>query len=304
MLTVAQGVLNAKGDKNQFTAQKEFIVIAVDNDFTFNNELRPDIPFQFLNRCFLVYDQAFTSCTPDDIENILRWHGTPIAVIGKRFMVKFQCHIPAPVMIFIRWFLSVWKIHNFDVSNPKMPLTQPQLEFAANKVFGHAQQMFAWYRWITQARPCLSNSSEPSVILGVRLIEIAVAEAQLMSCRKLNEFFMPPNPRFPDDLKSAVFGYAATGGFITDADLEELHKRVAHLTTRSAESDPVSYEIYDISHAALSHSFPFFKYLSEHFYTPNSSESRHLLGAVGILQKLWDEWSSKVGPKKRKIISA
>jgi hypothetical protein len=68
MLTVAQGVLNAKGDKNQFTAQKEFIVIAVDNDFTFNNELRPDIPFQFLNRCFLVYDQAFTSCTPDDIE--------------------------------------------------------------------------------------------------------------------------------------------------------------------------------------------------------------------------------------------
>jgi hypothetical protein len=68
MLTVAQGVLNAKGDKNQFTAQKEFIVIEVNNDFTFNNELRPDIPIEFLNHCCSVYNEAFSSCTPDDIE--------------------------------------------------------------------------------------------------------------------------------------------------------------------------------------------------------------------------------------------
>ena len=185
-----------------------------------------------------------------------------------------------------------------------MPLTQPQLEIAANEVFGLAQQMFTYYFWVTESRPRLLSLSEPYFTLCVRLIENAVVEAQLMYCRKLNEFFKPPNPRYPDDLKSEVFGYTATGGFITDANLEELHKRVAHLTTRSAELGPVPYEIYDISHAALSHAFPFFKYLSEHFYTPNSSESRHLLGAVGILQKLWEDWSSKAEPAKRKIISA
>jgi len=48
-----------------------------------------------------------------------------------------------------------------------------------------------------------------------------------MFYRKLNEFFRRPNPRFPDDLKSELFEFTATGGFMSDADVEELHKRVS-----------------------------------------------------------------------------
>jgi hypothetical protein len=181
-----------------------------------------------------------------------------------------------------------------------MPLTRPQLEVAANDVFYLAQEMFAYYSWKTRVEPRLADLSTP---LHNMFVQNAVVEAQLMFYRKLNEFFRRPNPRFPDDLKSELFGYPATGGFMTDADIEELHKRVAHPTTQQAVHGAVSYEIYDASHAALEHVIPFFKFLSEHFHSPGSSESRSLLGGVDILRTIWGEWSSLVEPAKRKAMS-
>jgi len=165
-----------------------------------------------------------------------------------------------------------------------MPLTKPQLEAAVNDVFYLAQEMFAYYSWMTQVEPRLVDLSTP---LHKMLVQNAVVEAQLMFYRKLNEFFRRSNPRFPDDLKSELFGFAATGGFMIDADIEELHKRVAHPTTQQAVRGPASYEIYDASHAALNHVIPFFTFLSEHFHVAGSSESRGLLGGVEMLRKLW-----------------
>ena len=181
-----------------------------------------------------------------------------------------------------------------------MPLTKPQLEVAANDVFYLAQEMFAYYSWMTHVEPRLPDLSTP---LHKMLVQNAVVEAQLMSYRTLNELFRRPNPRFPDALKSELFGFAATGGFMSDADIEELHKRVAHPTTQQAVRGPASYEIYDASYAALNHVIPFFTFLSEHFHANGSSESRSLLGGVDVLRKLWAEWSSLVEPAKRKALS-
>jgi len=181
-----------------------------------------------------------------------------------------------------------------------MPLTKPQLEVAANDVFYLAQEMFAYYSWMTRVEPRLKDLSTP---LHKMLVQNAVIEAQLMYYRKLNEFFRQPDPRFSDDLKSELFGFSATGGFMSDADIEELHKRVAHPTTQQAVCGPASYEIYDASHAALNHVIPFFTFLSERFYTASSSESRSLLGGVEVLRKLWDEWSSLVESAKQKTLS-
>jgi hypothetical protein len=181
-----------------------------------------------------------------------------------------------------------------------MPLTKPQLEVAANDVFYLAQEIFAYYSWMTRVEPMLANLSTP---LHKILIQNAVIEAQLMYYRKLNEFFRRPNLRFPDDLKSELFGFAATGGFMSDADIEELHKRVAHPTTQKAIRGPAFYEIYDASYAALNHVIPFFTFLSEHFHAAGSSESSRLLGGVDVLRKLWDEWSSLVEPAKRKALN-
>jgi hypothetical protein len=69
MLTVAQGVLNTKGDRGQFRTQREYAVHCINvGIFPFNDELRPDIPLDFVNQCYLIYDEVFSSCTPDDIE--------------------------------------------------------------------------------------------------------------------------------------------------------------------------------------------------------------------------------------------
>lgn len=181
-----------------------------------------------------------------------------------------------------------------------MPLTRPQLEIAANDVFYLVQEMFVCYSWITRVKPRLTDLPTP---LHCKLVENAVVEAQLMFYRKLNEFFRPPNPRFPDDLKSELFGYRATGGFLSDADIEELHKRVAHPTTRQAERGAVSYEVYDASHAALNHSIPFLKHLAVNFHASDSKESKSLLAAIEAIRRMWEEWSSQVEAPKRKMLN-
>jgi len=181
-----------------------------------------------------------------------------------------------------------------------MSLTKSQLEAAANDIFYLAQEMFAYYSWKTRIEPKLADLSTP---LHKMLVQNAVVEAQLMFYRKLNEFFRRPSPRFADDLRSELFGYPATGGFMSDADIEELHKRVAHATTHQAICGPASYEIYDASYAALKHVIPFFTFLSEHFHAAGSSESRGLLGGVDVLRQLWSEWSSLVEPTKQKALN-
>jgi hypothetical protein len=184
-----------------------------------------------------------------------------------------------------------------------MSLTRPQLEAAANDVFYLAQEMFAYYSWKKNIEPRLADLSMPLDKFLVQLVRNAVIEAQLMFYRKLNEVFRSRDPRHPDDLKSEVFDFPATGGFMSNADIDELHKRVAHPTTRQAVLGKASYEIYDTSHAALEHVIPFFNFLAERFHAPNSSESRSLLSGVNALRTMWDEWSSQVESAKRKALS-
>lgn len=181
-----------------------------------------------------------------------------------------------------------------------MSLTRAQLEIAANDVFYLVQEMFVCYSWMTRVKPRLADLPTP---LHRTLVENAVVEAQLMFYRKLNEFFRRPSPRFPDDLKSELFGYPATGGFLSDADIEELHKRVAHPTTRQAEHGAISYEVYDASHAALNHSIPFLQHLAANFHAPDSKESRSLRAAIEAMRRMWEEWSSQVETTKRKTLN-
>jgi len=160
--------------------------------------------------------------------------------------------------------------------------------------------MFAYYLWMSHVEPRLGGLSE----FHKKPVQNAVIEAQLMYYRKLNEFFRRLNPNFPDDLKSELFGYGATGGFMNPADIEELHKRIAHPTTRQAVHGPVSYEIYDASCAALNHVIPFLNFLVSSFYTTGSDEAVHLMRGIEMLKRIWNEWSSQVEPEKRKPLIA
>ncbi|MCC6415331.1 MAG: hypothetical protein IT582_05440 [Opitutaceae bacterium] len=171
-------------------------------------------------------------------------------------------------------------------------MTREQLESAANDVFYLAQEMFAFYAWKSRVEPRLGDLPTP---LHATLVRNAVIEAQLMFYRKLNEFFRPANARFPDDLKSELFGYRSTGGFMVETEISELHKRVAHPTTREATHGKVAYEIYNMSYVALEHTIPFLKHLSQHFYTPDSEASRSMIAGTAVLRKIWDEL---IGPEK------
>lgn len=181
-----------------------------------------------------------------------------------------------------------------------MSLTRAQLETAANDTFYLVQEMFVYYSWMTRVKPRIADLPMP---LHSSLVQNAVIEAQLMFYRKLNEFFRRPNARFPDDLKSELFGYPATGGFLSDTDIEELHKRVAHPTTRQAECGIASYEVYDASHAALNHSIPFLRHLATNFHAPDSKESRSLLASIEFFRHLWNEWSAQVEAPKQKTLN-
>jgi class 3 adenylate cyclase len=195
--------------------------------------------------------------------------------------------------------VTIYRGSNKAKASPAF-LTREQLESAADDVFYLAQQMFVHYSWMTRGLPNLADLPTP---LHTAIMSNAVAEAQLMYYRKLNEFFRPLNPRHPDDLKCELWGYPATGWFIHPADLDEIHKRVAHPTTRQATHGRVGYEIYDSSHAALSHALPFFAFIAERFYTPGSEKSAQLLGGVKHLVLMWDEWSSMVEISKRKELN-
>jgi hypothetical protein len=59
-----------------------------------------------------------------------------------------------------------------------------------------------------------------------------------------------------------------------------------------------------MSHAALEHTIPFLKHLSQQFYTPESEASRSIAGGTAVLRKFWDEWSNQVEDTQRQALSA
>ncbi len=160
--------------------------------------------------------------------------------------------------------------------------------------------MFAYYSWKAHIEPKLPQGT---LNRDVTMVQNAVVEAQLMFYRKLNEFFRPPNPRFPDDLKCGLFGYPSAGTFMSPQEVEELHKRVAHPTTQQAVRGKMAYEMYDLSHSALEKVLPFLAFLTEHFHSKGSVASEGLLVGISGLGKLWDEWSSAIEPARRKALT-
>tara|TARA_B110000093_G_scaffold109374_1_gene117515 strand:+ start:51 stop:590 length:540 start_codon:yes stop_codon:yes gene_type:complete len=177
-------------------------------------------------------------------------------------------------------------------------MNEEQKSIAFNDLFYLVQQLFAYYSWTTKISPCVEKSEMNMLHLG--LVKNAVVEAQIMYYRKLNETFLPKDPRYKDDLKVELFGYEPNEGFIKKEELKELHKRVAHPTTRNAIHGKVSFEIYDTSHSALKHSLPFLEHAAMNYYRKGSKESKDLLGSVDVLKTIWETWSLQVEPTRRR----
>jgi len=70
----------------------------------------------------------------------------------------------------------------------------------------------------------------------------ACLESSLMSMRTLNEFFRDHSPKHkprPDDVRAFQYpGYVTLGSFLTKDDEDEIHKRLAHLSTRRLAATP------------------------------------------------------------------
>lgn len=182
-----------------------------------------------------------------------------------------------------------------------MPLSGVQLAAAALEAVTLAQQMFGYYSWKAHVETSIGPGLRP---LYVVLVQMAVVEAQLMAYRRFNEFFRPVNPRYPDDLKCSEFGSPPTGGFLTDAEIQDIHKRVGHPTTRRVLQGAVDHEIYKTSHRALTHAIPFFVHLSQGALGKTHPEVAEISDTVAIWRTIWEEWSSMVSLHERLQLKA
>jgi hypothetical protein len=91
---------------------------------------------------------------------------------------------------------------------------------------------------------------------------------------------------------------------MTAVEIEELHKRIAHPTTRQVTHGSLAYEVYDFSHAGLEQVLSFFTFLSTRFYPIGSPEADQLLSGARVLRRLWEEWTSMVDAGKQRRLKA
>lgn len=87
----------------------------------------------------------------------------------------------------------------------------------------------------------------------------------LLDIRKLNDFFRGAKNPKPEDFFAADFPtFADQGEFISAPDLEDLHRRIAHMTLRSPKC--ANFDILKAVELGMSRYEPFLDYLANEFF--------------------------------------
>ncbi len=182
--------------------------------------------------------------------------------------------------------------------------TNAELAKAADRVFHYISQLFGYYAWVGKIAPSLESKVEgaPGHLYFV-LAQNAVVDGYLINLRRLNEFFSTrpkkEKDEKDDDLRAYHFGFPEIGRFLDEEDMKELHKRIAHSTSRTALIGDVSYEAMKATEMALKHSFQFVEHLLRSFYTDGSSESETMKRACVRLLALWSSWCAEAEKEKQ-----
>jgi hypothetical protein len=173
-----------------------------------------------------------------------------------------------------------------------------QLSAAADRVFRNICQLFSYYSWIAQVAPSLESREKNAP--GHRffvLAQNALVDGFLINLRRLNEFFTEypekRNPKFADDLRASDFGFPEKGPFLHSADMDELHKRIAHSTSRAAIQGDASFEALKATELALGHSSQFLKHLCGSLYADDPKKTESVGGALRTLNGWLEAWKNE-----------
>lgn len=184
--------------------------------------------------------------------------------------------------------------------------TREELEKAAEQVFHWVTQLFGYYAWIAKVAPRLPDDvKHESDSLYFHLAQNAVVDGSLINLRRLNEFFScrpkEENKKHADNLRAYDFEFPEIGRFLDPKDMDELHKRVGHATTRAVENGDASYRVFQGTELALKHSFKFLEHLLREFYAEGTGESGKMAKGITHLISLWTEWcqaAQAAGPQQ------
>ena len=174
-----------------------------------------------------------------------------------------------------------------------------RLEKAANDFYYLITRMSTFYVWHRFVFPQLDKADE----YHCRLVHDAVVNSQLMYCRRLNEFFNPPPKRetFPDDLRAYKFGFEKLGPFLSENDMENIDKVVAHTTFKAADEGTIPVEIFRCSSLAIQRSLEFANYLQTSFFANNSERAEQTAKIIKSVRKDWFEWIEATPENERRL---
>lgn len=155
---------------------------------------------------------------------------------------------------------------------------------ALQDILSRAFQCFAYYHYYTRIHPNSGPSSGSDLIT----IRNAALESSLMSIRDLDDFFAS-NPRHPDDMVAADFGFPPGKQFLTRDERLGINKKLAHLTYQAVREHrrlpPIhtarSWNNADLVNRAMERVLELFTHLEQSFFAPSPAH----LGFIASARK-------------------
>jgi hypothetical protein len=155
--------------------------------------------------------------------------------------------------------------------------TRAELEASTGLLFDVMTSCFAYFLWWSRIRPILETAELPNRDIVITLQNNTVVEGTLLSIRKINDFFRPPeesNEKEDDVFSYDFHGFKGAGKFLHPDDFPEFHKRVGHITLREIRHGKVSWEMHRAVVAAATKYIEFTKFLQSEFFATDVSRKR------------------------------
>jgi len=126
----------------------------------------------------------------------------------------------------------------------------------------------------------------PNREIVIALHKNTVVEGTLLSIRKINDFFRPPeesNEKEDDVFSYDFHGFKGVGKFLDLDDFSELHKRVGHITLREIRHGKVSWEMHHAVVAAATKYIEFTKFLQSEFFATDEGRKQKAADSERII---------------------
>jgi hypothetical protein len=155
-------------------------------------------------------------------------------------------------------------------------------------VLSRGFQVFAYYHWWSLEQRNRSFAKDTTCIT----IKNAALESSLMSIRDLDDFFLCRTDTRQDDLIASDYGFPAGRNFLSGAERDEINKKLAHLTYRSAQElhqdplrrNPRTWNNAEMVNKATSLLLEFLNHLESVFFVGDSAQIGMIYAARKTIQ--------------------